>query len=75
MAITEGKLNKTELARALHISPSTLWRSIKENKQKARKYHLHRRPEHAIYSTGRRYFYAQEMQNWLEEISNFEPEE
>ena len=30
MAITEEKLNKTELARALHISSSTLWRSIKK---------------------------------------------
>lgn len=74
MAITEEKLNKTKLARALHDSPSTLWRSIKENKQKSRKYHLHRCPEHAIYSTGRKYFYAQEMENWLEEIANFVPE-
>ncbi|RHW50329.1 hypothetical protein DS834_06680 [Lactobacillus bombicola] len=74
MLNTEQKLNKTELATALHLSQTTLWRAIKENKKKARKYNLHRCPEHATYSTGRKYFYAREMEIWLDEISNFVPD-
>lgn len=65
----EKKLNKKELAQALGMSSTTLWRCLTSAKRTAKKYKLEKLPSHCFYPDGRKYFYLTEVQNWLEKVS------
>lgn len=64
-------LNKKELAKVMNVSPSTLWRLLKQNNEKAKKLRLRKCPAHRDYSGGRVYYLANEVQEWLDYITNF----
>lgn len=64
-------LNKVELADALFMSYSTLWRSMKNNGKKAKKLKLKQCPVHVNYNGGRKYYIAKEVREWMEYISQF----
>lgn len=65
----EKKLNKKELAAALGMSSTTLWRCLNSAKKTAKKNKLGKLPSHCFYSGGRKYFYLTEVQNWLIKVS------
>lgn len=65
-------LNKKALASTLGMSQTTLWRVFKINQALARKYKLKSCPVHRSYTSGRKYYLADEVQNWLEYINDFE---
>lgn len=64
----EKKLNKKELAAALGISSTTLWRCFNHAKKTAKKLKLEKLPSHNYYSGGRKYYYLSEVQNWLKKV-------
>lgn len=64
-------LNKVELAKALFMSYSTLWRSMKNNQRKAKELKLRQCPSHVNYSGGRKYYIAEEVREWIEYVSQF----
>lgn len=64
-------LTKKELAKALNISSTTLWRALTDNTKKARKYKLPKCPSHTVYTSGRKYYDPQEVKDWLEEITSY----
>lgn len=53
------------------MSPTTLWRALNINGKKAKKYKLGKCPVHVNYAGGRKYYIADEVQEWLEKIINF----
>lgn len=63
------RLTKVELAKALNLSYTTLWRVLNSNENKARKFKLRRCPKHRFYSTGRYYYVASEVKEWLDYIN------
>lgn len=66
MNINEKRLSKTQLAKALGVSPTTLWRTLKINETKAKKMKLPKCPKHKYYSGGRCYYLLSEVQEWLD---------
>lgn len=73
MKMSERKelLNKKQLAKVMNMSPSTLWRLLKNNNAKAEKLRLKKCPAHRDYSGGRVYYLANEVQDWLNQIAKF----
>ncbi len=67
--VEEKKLNKKELAQALGMSSTTLWRCLNSAKRTAKNLKLEKLPSHCFYPGGRKYFYLTEVQNWLEKVS------
>lgn len=63
--VEEKKLNKKELAAALGMSSTTLWRCLNYAKKTAKKLKIEKLPSHSYYSGGRKYYYLSEVQNWL----------
>lgn len=66
------RLNKKELALALGTSSTTLWRVIDANNKKAKKYKLKKCPKHQMYTGGRKYYFADEVKDWLDMITSYE---
>lgn len=64
--MSKNWLSKKELARALSISYSTLWRAMKSNYIKAKKLKLKQCPVHTSYSGGRKYYIAEEVSDWFD---------
>lgn len=62
----EKRLSKTTLAKALGVSNTTLWRTIKVNEAKAKKNKLPKCPKHKNYTGGRYYYLLSEVQEWLD---------
>ena len=67
--VEEKKLNKKELAKALGMSSTTLWRCLNSAKKKAKKLELEKLPSHCFYPGGRKYYYLSEVQIWLQKVS------
>ncbi|GFP06806.1 hypothetical protein LHEJCM1005_10980 [Lactobacillus helveticus] len=67
--VEEKKLNKKELAKALGMSSTTLWRCLNSAKKKAKKLKLEKLPSHCFYPGGRKYYYLSEVQIWLQKVS------
>lgn len=65
----EEKLNKKELAKALGMSSTTLWRCLTSAKRTAKKLKLEKLPSHCFYPGGRKYYYLSEVQIWLQKVS------
>lgn len=63
-------LNRTELAHALNISPTTLWRVMKSNQSFARKNKLRNCPIHQNYTGGRKYYLADEVEKWFDYLES-----
>ena len=66
------RLTKAKLASTLGISQATLWRAIDANTKKAKRLKLAKCPKHQLYPGGRKYYIAEEVQAWLDMISNYE---
>lgn len=66
MSINERRLSKTELAKALGVSSTTLWRILKNNEAKAKKKKMPKCPKHKNYTGGRYYYLLSEVQEWLD---------
>ena len=71
--ITLKLLNKTQLAKVLNLSSTTLWRALTDNTKKAKKYKLRKCPYHTIYTSGRKYYDPEEVREWLEEVASYMP--
>lgn len=79
MEINKRKLNsipinlvtKKELAKELLISYSTLWRVLKFNNAKAKKYKLKPCPYHVMYSGSRKLYDVDEVRSWITYINGF----
>lgn len=71
----ENLLSKKDLAIALDMSSTTLWRVLKNNEAVAKQNKLKTCPIHRNYSSGRKYYLADEVQNWLDYINDFELKE
>ncbi|CAM2911850.1 MULTISPECIES: helix-turn-helix transcriptional regulator [Lactobacillus] len=69
MSISEQKLSKIELAKALGVSPTTLWRILKSNESKAKKNKMPKCPKHKNYTGGRYYYLLSEVQEWLDYVA------
>ncbi len=65
---TEERLNKKQLAKAMGMSTTTLWRCLNSASQIAKKAKLEKLPAHSFYPGGRKYFYLTEIQNWLKKV-------
>lgn len=66
-------LTKKDLAKALNLSSTTLWRALTDNTKKAKKYKLRKCPYHTIYTSGRKYYDPEEVTEWLEEVASYMP--
>lgn len=69
MNINERRLSKAELAKALGVSPTTLWRILKNNEAKAKKKKIPKCPKHKNYTGGRYYYLLSEVQEWLDYVA------
>lgn len=65
----EERLNKKQLAEAMGMSTTTLWRCLASSKKVAKKLKLGKLPSHSFYPGGRKYFYLTEVQNWLKKVA------
>lgn len=72
MKVQERKnlLSKKALAEALGMSQTTLWRVFKTNQSLARKNKLRACPVHKSYANGRKYYLAEEVQQWLDYVNS-----
>lgn len=64
-------LNKKGLAQALGMSSTTLWRVLKANQTIARRYKLRACPQHRSYASGHKYYFADEVQGWLDYVNEY----
>jgi Mor family transcriptional regulator len=63
-------LNRQELAQALNMSSTTLWRVIRSNQAFARKNKLKNCPIHQNYAGGRKYYLADEVEKWFDYLES-----
>lgn len=62
------RLNKKQLAHEMNMGTTTLWRCLNESQRIAKKYKLPKLPSHSWYPGGRKYFYLDEIKDWLEVV-------
>lgn len=67
----QEKLSKKQLAEELGMSSTTLWRCLNSAKAIAKKFKLEKLPVHSYYPGGRKYFYLEEVQNWLKKVFKY----
>jgi predicted DNA-binding transcriptional regulator AlpA len=70
----QEKLSKKQLAEALGMSSTTLWRCLNSAQANAKKFKLEKLPVHSNYPGGRKYFYLVEVQNWLNKVFKYSNE-
>ncbi|MCZ3622825.1 hypothetical protein [Lactobacillus mulieris] len=66
------RLNKKQLALEMGISEATLWRTITKCKKIAKLKKLSKCPEHYLYAGSRKYYYAEEIEKWIQEVTEFD---
>lgn len=54
------------------ISEATLWRTITKCKKIAKLKKLSKCPEHYLYAGSRKYYYAEEIEKWIQEVTEFD---